>query len=275
MMCSIPSLSHITSNPGIWPCVAGGVAVGFACAIGAVHVLPPPAFCEPKPPKPAGKIVLHYFPIPAMGEPIRLLLELSGMEWEDRVVEFKEWGAGDLKKVAKWGQMPFALMPDGTQMTQSRAMTKYFARFAEIEGVCLYPTDPLVVFRVDELIDGFEDVMNKLRKTFSVSDASEKSAQRAALFAEGGECAKLFAKMEEVCGHKFLVGETYTYGDLYFFVLINFLRCGFWQDPAPGFPVDFIDAYPKLSGVITRFGALPAVKTYYAKSTSPKYQIFQ
>ena len=78
MMCSIPSLSHITSNPGIWPCVAGGVAVGFACAIGAVHVLPPPAFCEPKPQKPAGKIVLHYFPIPAMGEPIRLLLEHRG-----------------------------------------------------------------------------------------------------------------------------------------------------------------------------------------------------
>ena len=270
-------MNHITSgNTNIWPCVAGGVAVGAACAIGAVHVLPAPALCEPKLAKPAGKIVLHYFPIPAMGEPVRLLLALSDLDWEDKVVSFSEWGQGGLKKLATWGQMPYALMPDGTQMTQSRAMTKYFAHFAGVDGVCLYPSDPLVVFRIDELIDGFEDMINKLRKTFATSDPAEKSAQRAALFAEGGDCTKLFAKMEEVCADGgFLVGETYTYGDLYFYVLINFLRCGFWQDPAPGVPEDFIDACPKLKAVTTKFGALPAVKAYYAKSSSPMYKIYQ
>ena len=72
--------------------------------------------------------------------------------------------------------------------------------------------------------------------------------------------------MDAVCGEKYLVGDQLTYGDLYFYVLIGFLRCGFWQDPAPGFPASFIDAYPRLKGVCERFGAIPEVKAYYAKS---------
>ena len=69
--------------------------------------------------------------------------------------------------------------------------------------------------------------------------------------------------MEANCGEQHLVGNAFTFGDLYFFVLIGFLRCGFWQDPAPGFPASFIDAYPKLKGVCERFGAIPEVKAYY------------
>ena len=33
-----------------------------------------------------------------------------------------------------------------------------------------------------------------------------------------------------------------------------------WDVQAPGFSVDFIDAYPKLKNVCAKFGALPAVK---------------
>ena len=56
--------------------------------------------------------------------------------------------------------MPFLIMPDGTQMTQSRAMVKYFANFASVAGTPLMPSDPMVVFRIDELIDVFEDMLN-------------------------------------------------------------------------------------------------------------------
>lgn len=82
--------------------------------------------------------------------------------------------------------------------------------------------------------------------------------------------------MDAVCGEKYLVGGQLTYGDLYFYVLIGFLRCGFWQDPAPGFSANFIDAYPRLKGVCERFGAIPEVKAYYAKSGyTGAYSVFR
>jgi len=227
--------------------------------------MPQTADRAPKAQRPRGKIVMHYFPFPAMGEPVRLLLELGGFDWEDKRVSFAEWKEGTLKKQATWGQMPFCLMADGTQLTQSRAMTKYFAHFVDINGTCLFPSDPLLAFRVDELVDSLEDLLNKLRKSFAIADPKEKSDAREKLFAAGGECTQLLTKMEGVCGDRFLCGNQFTYGDLYFYVIVSFLQCGFWQDPAPGFSVDFIDAYPKLKGAVSRFGALPKVKSYYSK----------
>ena len=268
-------MDHITSgDKNIWPCVAGGVVAGAACALAAVHAVPMPAMCKPS--RPQGKIVLHYFPIPAMGEPVRLLLELGGFDWEDKVVDFKTWGEGTLKKQAQWGQMPFMLLEDGTQFTQSRAMVKFLANYVTVSGTPLMPSDPMVVYQVDMLMDAFEDMLNKLRKTFATADAAEKAAEREKLFLPGGECAELFKKMDAVCGADYLVAGQLTYGDLYFYVLVAFLRCGFWQDPAPGVPANFIEAYPKLKGVCDRFGAIPEVKAYYAtKSGNKMYAVMQ
>lgn len=174
-------MNHITSgDKNIWPCVAGGVVAGAACALAAVHVIPTPAMCKPS--RPQGKIVLHYFPLPAMGEPVRLLLELGGFDWEDKVVDFKTWGEGALKKQAQWGQMPFMLLEDGTQFTQSRAMVKFLSNYVTVSGTPLMPSDPMVVYEADMLIDTFEDMLNKLRKTFAIEDAAQKSAAREKLF---------------------------------------------------------------------------------------------
>jgi glutathione S-transferase len=211
-----------------------------------------------------------------MGEPVRLLLELGGFDWEDKLVDFKTWGEGTLKKQAQWGQMPYMLLEDGTQFTQSRAMVKFLANYVTVSGTPLMPSDPMVVYQVDMLMDAFEDMLNKLRKTFATADAAEKAAEREKLFLPGGECAELFKKMDAVCGADYLVAGQLTYGDLYFYVLVAFLRCGFWQDPAPGVPANFIDAYPKLKGVCDRFGAIPEVKAYYAtKSGNKMYAVMQ
>ena len=44
---------------------------------------------------------------------------------------------------------------------------------------------------------------------------------------------------------------------------------------APGLPTDFMDAFPKLKGICEKFGAIPEVKAYYAKSTGGMYKVFQ
>ena len=80
---------------------------------------------------PAG-MKLTYFDLPALGEPVRLLLELSGSAWEDERITFPEWGA--LKASTKWGQVPVLKTPDGEEMTQTKALVRYLGAKVPVGG---------------------------------------------------------------------------------------------------------------------------------------------
>jgi len=137
---------------------------------------------------------LTYFDIPAVAEPIRLLLLLGKFEYEDRRVQFKEWP--EMKSTTKWGQLPVLEIPEGQSLSQSRAILRYLGRQTIVAGYTepLYPSDPLKAFYVDELMDTLDDARLKLIPTFSIKDQSEKEAARAALFGEEGDITKLMKK---------------------------------------------------------------------------------
>ncbi|KAK3256507.1 hypothetical protein CYMTET_34365 [Cymbomonas tetramitiformis] len=214
---------------------------------------------------------LKYFGIPALGEPIRLVLHLGGLDWKDERMQFADWGP--IKPTTKWGQCPLLTTPDGKEMTQSKAILRYLSKIVEVEGNKLYPDDALAAFEVDEMIDVFEDLRLKLVPTFKISDPEEKSAARAALFAAEGECTMLLQKIEKFCGEKFVVAGQLTMADIWVYFFLNFLRSGFWD----GLPVDYLGAYPKLTAVVDNVAALPQVKEYYAgaeASKGPMYKVF-
>jgi len=220
---------------------------------------------------------VKYFGLPALAEPIRLLLHLGKYDWVDEKLTFKEWP--EVKKSTKWGQVPVVITADGQEMTQTKALVRYFGKQVSwgrkhlIFSKKLYPTDAKLAFQVDEMIDAMEDVRMKITPTFKIKDQAEKEAARKALFAEGGECTELLKKIEMYCGDKFVAGNTLTIADIWFFFFLNLLRSGFFD----GLPKDFLDKYPKMKAIVANVGSIPEVKAYYAKkdlSKEPLYSPF-
>ncbi len=78
----------------------------------------------------APKITLTYFNIEAAAEKVRLALVMTGTEFEDKRINFDEWGA--LKPTTPYGQLPLMTVTsaDGSTKTfaQSVAMMRWVAR---------------------------------------------------------------------------------------------------------------------------------------------------
>jgi glutathione S-transferase len=81
-------------------------------------------------------IRLHYFDIRGLGEPIRLLLAIGGIQFEDLRYSADEYAAsGELRASLPFGQMP-ALEVDGVFLAQTDSLMRFAARLAR-----LYPHD--------------------------------------------------------------------------------------------------------------------------------------
>ena len=136
---------------------------------------------------------------------MRLLLVLSGEEWKDMITGGKtkpSWS--QLKPTAKFGQLPILISSNGTEMTQSRAISRFLAPKVTLnaKSVSLSPKggsaytlslrpplnvdsqydarqlrpagDAWLCFQSDELVDALEDVRGKIVFTFGIKDQAEK-----------------------------------------------------------------------------------------------------
>lgn len=207
---------------------------------------------------------LQYFGIPALAEPIRVLLHLGKYDWTDTKLEFNEWAS--VKPTTKWGSVPCLRTPDGQELTQSKSIVRYLGAQVNctkgfLSSKKCYPSDLMLRFQVDEMIEVLEDVRMKLVPTFRIKDQKDKEAARAALFADGGDCDVLLKRIESIVGDKYVVGNTLTAADIWYFCLLNFLRCGFFE----GIPHDYLSKYSKLSVIVKTTGDHPDIKAYYAK----------
>lgn len=81
---------------------------------------------------------MSYFPIPALGEPVRILLELSGEEWTDNRMAFSEWG--EMKPKTKWGQVPVLHTADGAEMTQTKPLVRFLGAKLSVGGTIISHT---------------------------------------------------------------------------------------------------------------------------------------
>lgn len=264
MSCPVPH----TTRDQTWLAVGAVLGISGYCAIKAL---------TGKSKKPSlDRCKLQYFGIPALGEPIRLLLALSGAaDWKDERISFADWSS--VKSTTKWGQCPVLTLADSTTLTQTKAICRFAAKFVQLEGAALYPSDPQEAFYVDEMIDVFEDVRAKLVPTFSIKDQTEKEAARAALFAPDGACTVMLLKIESFAGDNFVVCGRVTLADLWIFFFLNFLRCGFWDGLPSSLITPLVAARcPKLAAIANHFAQQPLVKAYYIKAAAgdPTYSCF-
>jgi glutathione S-transferase len=122
----------------------------------------------------------------------------------------------------------------------------------------MYPECPEKSFEVDEMIAAFEDVRMTFVPTFAIADQAEKEASRAALVTEDGKTTAILRKVEKFVGEKYVVGDFLTIADVWGFMILNLLRCGFLD----GFPADYLGKYPKLTAICANVASVPGIKEF-------------
>eukprot|EP00405_Crypthecodinium_cohnii_P047503 CAMPEP_0206575492 /NCGR_PEP_ID=MMETSP0325_2-20121206/30113_1 /ASSEMBLY_ACC=CAM_ASM_000347 /TAXON_ID=2866 /ORGANISM="Crypthecodinium cohnii, Strain Seligo" /LENGTH=244 /DNA_ID=CAMNT_0054080377 /DNA_START=14 /DNA_END=748 /DNA_ORIENTATION=+ len=231
----------------------------------------------PSPPAPK-TITLKYFPIAGRAEPIRLALMLGNVKYFDQRIPGQDW-TEKWKASTPYGQVP-TLNVDGKTIAQSKAILRYVGKLCKYHGYSLYPKDPLVAAKVDELMDAFDDLWILLAPTFLMTDPREKESYRQNLFAPGGAGSakvSIFERTLAEGGTGYVVPQAgLSVADLLYFCFFNVLRSGFVE----GLPRDLLKDYPQLMKHKERIANLSEVKAYYTDSKRsnpngvPYYEVF-
>ncbi|MBT1444021.1 glutathione S-transferase family protein [Shewanella sp. JM162201] len=198
------------------------------------------------------KIKVSYFDVDGgRGEPIRIVLHAAGIPFEDFRFGYGEFA--EVRKTTPLNQVPTVNI-DGVQYTQSCALLRYFGKAAD-----LYPQDAFQALLCDEIIDGSEDLTNKLVASFGLQGDALKSAREAFIAGPltqylGWMAAKLAAQ-----GNYFANGKL-TIGDLKVFMLLRWLSSGMLDH----IPADCVSRIaPSLAAYAARIAAEPVLTSYY------------
>lgn len=225
----------------------------------AVKVVKP----EAPPKKARATFKLNYFPITALGEPIRATLALAGIPFEDDKVPGEKWK--DLKPTLPTGsQMPILHVTNGEEtemLFQSRAILRYVGSIGSYKGVRLYPSSPKARYYCDEVIEMVEDVRPLFAPTFNIEDQKEKEAARAALVKPDGKMYPGLMKLNERLGKfEFSAGDKPSIADAYVVMVLHIFQGPTFLD---GFPDDTFKDMPNITALKDKFCALPPLKEYY------------
>ena len=131
------------------------------------------------------------------------------------------------------------LKVDGKTISQSTAILRYAGKLAG-----LYPSDPALALRVDEAMDGVDDMMSPMGASIREEDATRKAAMRKEM-AEVTIPAN-FARFEKLIRDNgstgFLVGDSLTIADLKLLHAVDKLIDG----SLDGIPTSIIDPFAVL-----------------------------
>lgn len=213
------------------------------------------------------KYKLNYFPITALGEPIRTAFTLAGIPFEDDRVPGVRWGSELKPSLPPHSQMPIlhcsgSSNGEPAMMFQSRAILRYVGSIGCFQGQKLYPDDPLTRFKVDEVIEMVEDIRLHMMSTFSISDQAEKEKARAALVEKdtGKMWPGLVKLNKRLAESTFCAGDFVTIADCYVVSIIFMFQQPTFLD---GFPTDSLKEFPNITALKDRFCGLAPIKELY------------
>ena len=167
-------------------------------------------------------IALHYFPLRARAEPLKMILGHLGIPYENRLVAFDAWPelkASGKVPAGKTGnvQLPALELEDGTFMAESMDIAKYLWTVVagkEVSG------DPDVLWQLNDVKDGpfntpdffLAGMVNPFLNWFPEEDAAPKIAPHLAQF------PAFFAHCTPLLGEgPFFGGAEPNYGDFQIF----------------------------------------------------------
>ncbi len=199
------------------------------------------------------QIALTYFNAPGRAESVRVALRLAGQPFEDRRLNYADFGALKAQGALPLGSVPL-LEVDGLVLTQTAAMLRYAARLG---GGELYPSDPLQALIVDSALDTFNDTLsNALLPSLYERDMEKKLAMRVDFAA--GPLARACAYVEGLIarsGGPFLLGSSLSIADIVIALQIGQIEAGGLDGISPS----MLDAYPHLKGLAAAYRAEPRI----------------
>lgn len=199
---------------------------------------------------------LIYFGIPGRGEAVRLALAIGGVDFEDARVPFQAWGK--VKPTTPWGTVPVLELADGSQLAQARSILRFVGT-----ATGLYPSEPRLAQRVDELLDALEDLDAAITGAGRGLPKGELEAARLAAVSEGGAVYGLLAKLDafvEAHGRGgYAVGAEMTIASILTFVTLGRAVGGVFF----GVPPTVCDPFPHIQAVRRTVGRDPAVVAWY------------
>ena len=199
---------------------------------------------------------LTYFNIRARGEPVRTMLKLAGVDYEEKLFAF----GSDQWKMEKSDntKYPFNQLPvlevDGTPISQSMAIMRYLGKEHGYAPSC-----NLEQAQADAIVDQCQDLIDQfIWLYFTEQDPERKEKQRKNWFENKLPPAmKNFEAILKRNGTGYFVGDKITYADIGFFSLFNvYLARG-----KPTVPNEFA-GYPLISALYERITKEPRIAAY-------------
>jgi len=174
---------------------------------------------------------LTYFNSRGLAEPIRWILSLAGVPFEDVRIEKEQWP--ELKPKFTWGQVP-VLEFDGKQLSQSASISRYLAKKYKLAGA-----DELEAAKCDEYVDALGDLRKDWGKFHFESDETKKAELKKTLLeVQVPKYFQKFSNIVEANGGKWLVGSNPTWADLQVAAALELFEIV--VDPT------ILESYPKL-----------------------------
>lgn len=199
---------------------------------------------------------ITYFAMPGLGEPIRLMMAATKIEFEDvRIASKEEWHK--LKPTLKLPYLPMVEM-DGKTLFQSMAVCRHLARKGGLDG-----TSEDEALDIDVAVETLEDMRKKTVVHYYQPDSDERTkGMKDSIENTIPFYLKLFEKqLSENKGY--LVAGKLSFADILFLSHIDYLSDLFHQD--------IVANFPKLKEHVQKISELPGIKEYLAsRPPSPK-----
>ena len=188
-------------------------------------------------------IEIIYFSFPFWrAEVSRIALHLGDIPFINTQISREQFQKLKKEEALPFGQVPIMIV-DGITVAQTGAIARYCGKLAS-----LYPLDPLEAARVDQFIEGANDLTVAMWPSIWIKDAERRQAKRKE--AVNVIIPKWFHFFE-----KSIIGpyctESFTIADIAMWRILGWFCEGILDQV----PRDILDSYPKLKVLYKTVGA--------------------
>ncbi|XP_076656366.1 uncharacterized protein LOC143361011 [Halictus rubicundus] len=199
---------------------------------------------------------LTYFPVTALGEPIRFLLSYGGAEFEDYRFDKKDWPK--IKPEMPFGQVP-VLEIDGKKVNQSVAISRYLAKQFGLAG-----KDDWEALEIDVVVDTIHDVRAKIAAfAYETNEVAKAEKLKNAKEQVPYYLERLDARVKKNGGY--FVGGALTWADITFVSLLEYLNFMMKSD--------ITENYENLKQLEEKVLNVPAIKSWVEKRPQSEWNV--
>ncbi|EFN62036.1 Glutathione S-transferase [Camponotus floridanus] len=191
---------------------------------------------------------LTYFPVKALGEPIRFLFTYGGTEFIDNRFNEEDWPK--IKPTTPFGQVPM-LEVDGKKVAQSTAISRYLAKQYGLAG-----KDDWEALEIDSTVDTIHDLRaNIAAYQYENNETAKEEKLKRAKEIVPYYLERLDAQVGKNGGY--FVGGALSWADFVFVGVLDYLNYMMKEN--------IIEKYDNLKQLKQKVEEIPAIKSWIEK----------